>query len=96
MKRVFVDSGAFFAHLVSEDAGNERIREAFKQVRADAWQLITSNAVVFETHALLVDRARKGWTLAMTFLGAIRVRFLPGRTRHRIRRGPRRRPAARA
>ena len=53
MKRVFVDTGAFFAHLIADNLENPRARRAFEQARIDSWQLITTNAVVIETYALL-------------------------------------------
>jgi len=56
VKRVFVDTGAFFAHPIADDTEHSRARLAFEQARRDSWQLITTNAVVFETYALLVNR----------------------------------------
>ena len=75
MKRVFVDTGAFFAHLIADDTENLRARLAFEQARADSWQLITTNAVVFETYALLVNRARNGRAFAIAFLDALDLGF---------------------
>ena len=68
MKRVFVDTGAWFAHLVAEDADHQAAGRLFGQARAERWRLVTTNAVLFETHALLVNRARDGRTLAVGFL----------------------------
>jgi predicted nucleic acid-binding protein len=68
VKRVFVDTGAWFAHLVAEDADHAAAGRLFKQARAERWWLVTTNAVMFETHALLVNRAREGRTLALGFL----------------------------
>lgn len=53
MKHVFVDSGGFFAHLVSEDALHARASELFAQAEREDWHVVTTNAVVYETHALL-------------------------------------------
>ena len=75
MKRVFVDTGAFFAHLIADDTENLRARLAFEQARTDSWQLITTNAVVFETYALLVNRARNGRAFAIAFLDALDLGF---------------------
>jgi predicted nucleic acid-binding protein len=75
VKRVFVDTGAFFAHLIADDVENSRARHAFKQARAASWQLITTNAVVFETYALLVNRARNGRAFAIAFLDALDLGF---------------------
>ena len=46
MKRVFVDSGGFFAHLVAEDAWHERATALFQAARADSWRLMTTNVVL--------------------------------------------------
>jgi predicted nucleic acid-binding protein len=54
VKQVFIDSGGFFAHLVSEDVFHTRARELFAQAEREGWHLVTTNAVVYETHALLV------------------------------------------
>ena len=71
MKWVFADSGAWYAHLVEEDADHESAVRIFKQGLKERWQLITTNAVVFETHALLLNRARDGRNLALGFLNDI-------------------------
>jgi predicted nucleic acid-binding protein len=60
VKHVFVDSGAFFAHLVSEDPLHARAREFFTRAGQEAWHLVTTNAVLYETHALITNRAREG------------------------------------
>ena len=52
MKHVFVDSGGFFAHLVSEDALHTRATELFARAEGEGWHLVTPNAVVYDTHAL--------------------------------------------
>ncbi len=71
MKRVFVDTGGFFANLVSTDPAYERARALFVQAEEDGWQLFTTNAVVIETHALLVNRSRNGRAVALGFLDSI-------------------------
>ena len=71
MKRVFVDSGGFFAHLVAEDALHGRARDLFGQAEQERWGLITTNAVVYETHALLTNRARNGREAGLRFLDHI-------------------------
>ena len=68
MKQVFVDTGAFFAVLVGDDARHDHTRELILQANAERWQLVTTNAVVFETHALLVNRSRAGRRDALAFL----------------------------
>lgn len=72
MRRVFVDSGAFFAHLVVEDAFHQKATAIFGRAVAERWRLVTSNAVVYETHALLLNRARNGRGVAIQFLDSIR------------------------
>lgn len=71
MKRVFVDSGGFFAHLVAEDAWHERATALFQAARADSWRLMTTNAVLFETYALLLARTAAGRRHAIAFLDHI-------------------------
>jgi predicted nucleic acid-binding protein len=75
VKRVFIDTGAFFAHLIADDIDNPHARRAFEQARLDSWLLITTNAVVFETYALLVNRARNGRAFAIAFLDALDLGF---------------------
>jgi len=71
VKRVFVDSGGLFAHLAAEDSLHQRAAQLFQQARSEHWQLITTNAVVIETYALLLSRARKGRVAAIRFLDCI-------------------------
>lgn len=68
MKRVFVDSGGFFGLLIREDAHHARARELFAQAKADRWELLTTNVVVIETYALLLNRSVQGRALAVRFL----------------------------
>lgn len=68
MKRVFVDSGGFFALLVRADAAHETALQIFKAADAERWQLITTNTVVVETYALLLNRTRQGRDSAIAFL----------------------------
>ncbi len=68
MKLVFVDSGGFFAHLVSEDAFHSHAKKLFAQAEREGWHLVTTNAVVYETHALLTNRAREGREAGFRFL----------------------------
>ena len=71
MKRVFVDTGAFFAVLVPEDLHHERARVIFTRAGEERWQLVTTNMVVIETYALLLNRAHGGRPSALAFLDAI-------------------------
>jgi uncharacterized protein len=68
VKSVFVDSGAFFALLASGDAMHARAAELFEQADADGWSLVTTNAVLYETYALLLTRSRPGRQNALAFL----------------------------
>lgn len=60
MKRVFVDTSGFFALFCGEDQQHQHARELFAQADAQRWRLVTTNAVVIETHALLIARLRDG------------------------------------
>jgi predicted nucleic acid-binding protein len=68
VKRVFVDTSAFFAHLTAEDAHHNESRALFERADREAWTLITTNAVVWETYTLIRIRARNGRDLALGFL----------------------------
>jgi len=78
VKRVFVDSGAFFALAVADDHSHSAAKNVFTQAAAERWQLITTNMVVIETYALFLSRTRQGRAAAIEFLdrlerAAIRV-----------------------
>ncbi len=68
MKQVFVDSGGFFALLVQEDALHTRAVALFQHANRERWQLVTTNAVMFETYALLLARSHTGRQNALRFL----------------------------
>lgn len=68
MKKVFIDSGGWYAHLVTDDADHAVAHRLFAQARSERWSLVTTNAVVFETYALVLNRAREGRTLALGLL----------------------------
>jgi hypothetical protein len=68
VRRVFVDTSAFFAHLVAEDAHHAKARALFERADREAWTLITTNAVVWETYTLIRIRAHNGRELALGFL----------------------------
>lgn len=71
MKRVFVDTGGFVGLLVVDDASHSRARELFIQANAERWQLVTTNAVVFETYGVLLIRSRDRRRACMTFLDLV-------------------------
>ncbi len=53
LKRVFVDTSGFFALYSSNDADHQRAVALFEQADSERWELVTTNAVVLETCALL-------------------------------------------
>lgn len=73
MKTVFVDTGAFFALIVSEDVHHKRAQSLFERASAERWTLVTTNAVMFETYALLLARSRPGRDNALRFLDVIQT-----------------------
>lgn len=75
MKPVFVDSGGFFAHLAGADPFHEQAVALFQRAKTERWRLLTTNAVVFETYALLLYRTRNGRTNALAFLDSIERGF---------------------
>jgi predicted nucleic acid-binding protein len=52
VRRVFVDTSGFYALIVGKDENHDRADELFTLAQREAWRLVTTNAVVFETHAL--------------------------------------------
>ena len=72
MRRVFVDTSAFFAHLVAEDRHHPQARALFERAARESWTLVTTNAVVSETYTLIRVRARNGRELAVAFLDDVR------------------------
>lgn len=71
MKRVFVDSGGFFALLIAEDASHSRATDLFRRAATEHWRLVTTNAVVVEAHALILSRSRAGRRDALAFIDMI-------------------------
>lgn len=67
--KVFVDTSAFYALLDRDDANHKMAIALFKEAVEKGWQLITSNFVVAETHALILHRL--GRQAAMAWLKAI-------------------------
>lgn len=75
MKPVFIDSSGFFAHVAATDPFHGQAVALFQQARAERWRLVTTNAVVFETYALLLYRTRTGRTPALAFIDSIESGF---------------------
>ena len=67
--RVFVDSGAWFALQVADDAHHATAREALPALLEASKALVTSNLVVGETYTLL--RLAKGYREARRFLDTL-------------------------
>jgi predicted nucleic acid-binding protein len=72
VRRVFVDSGAFFAVAAAKDASHDLAKLAFATAESEHWQLITTNAVVVETYALFLARTREKQAAAVMFLDRLR------------------------
>ncbi len=58
MSRVFVDSSAFFALIAREDRHHKEAAVLFASADRENWELVTTNATLFECHALLLNRSR--------------------------------------
>jgi predicted nucleic acid-binding protein len=71
VKRVFVDTGGFFALLAANDHNHERARDLFERASRERWRLVTTNAVVTETYTLLLVRTREARTKAVAFLDGL-------------------------
>ena len=67
MGQVYVDTSAFYAAVVRDDANHVAAREALAGLLADGAELVTSSSVVQETIALLQNRwgteAVRDWQL---------------------------------
>jgi uncharacterized protein len=72
VKRVFVDSGGWFAHLVSEDAAHATARALFGRALRERWSLVTTNVVLIETYALLLTRTIDGRRIGLELLDDVR------------------------
>jgi uncharacterized protein len=73
VKPVFVDSGAFYGHLVAEDAAHDMAVALFTRAKTENWDLVTTNFIVAETYALLINRARRGRQEALRLLDAVQA-----------------------
>jgi predicted nucleic acid-binding protein len=71
VKPVFVDTSGFFAVFVDDDPNHDHAVRLFARAERERWRLLTSWFVVFETHALLLNRARQAREARLTFLGRI-------------------------
>ena len=69
-KKVYVDSSAWYALQITDDANHRQAKEAFPVLLKGYGSLITSNHNVGETYTLL--RISKGYNEAKRFLGILR------------------------
>ncbi|MBZ0274276.1 hypothetical protein K8I61_19730 [bacterium] len=56
------------ALFLTNDAEHARARELFAMADSSSWRLLTTNAVVFETYAVLLRRSREARRTAIAFL----------------------------
>jgi len=66
---VMVDTSAFAALVVARDAGHQAAVAIHDRLGREGWQLVTTNYVLAETHALLL--AREGRDVALDGLRGI-------------------------
>ena len=66
---VFVDTGAFFALSFTGDENHRAARSIYERLTAERRQLVTTNFVLAETHALLLNRLNR--TIALRVLESI-------------------------
>ena len=74
MKPVFVDTSGFYALIVHRDQNHPRAHQIFTRAVRETWRLVTTNAVVFETYALLLARARPPREVALKFLDSVEAK----------------------
>ncbi len=68
-RRVFLDTSSFVALANDRDSDHQAARRIERRMRAEGYQLLTSNFIVAETHALLVSRTNR--QLALRVIQAI-------------------------
>ncbi|HEY7033459.1 MAG TPA: PIN domain-containing protein [Thermomicrobiales bacterium] len=78
-RRVFVDSSAYYAAVDRGDAGHAAVVATMRRLVDDRRRLVTTNAILFELHSLLLNRlGRHAAFAALTELRAsqtvVRVR----------------------
>lgn len=69
-KRVFIDTSAWYALQITDDANHQRAVEIFPHLLTSYENLLTSNHVAGETYTLL--RVTKGYDEAKRFLDILR------------------------
>ena len=73
MKRAFVDTGGFYALISENDVKHDTAFAVFRQANCERWNLVTTNVVVFETYALLLNRTGEGRPKAIQFLDHLKA-----------------------
>lgn len=58
-RRIFVDSSAYYATIDRRDADHVAAAATMQRLVSERRHLITTNAVLFELHALLVNRVNR-------------------------------------
>jgi predicted nucleic acid-binding protein len=70
-RRVFVDTSVYYAIADQDDASHATAAATMRRLSAERRRLVTTNAVLFETHSLLVNRI--GHQVARNVLVALRA-----------------------
>jgi uncharacterized protein len=68
VRRAFVDTSGFYALADCDDHHHKLVDDLFARAQSEKWRLVTTNAVVFECHALLVNRFSSRREVALEFL----------------------------
>jgi predicted nucleic acid-binding protein len=71
VRRVFVDTGGFYAP--ENDVRHDAALALFRQANSERWTLVTTNIVVIETYALLLNRTGEGRPKALQFLDHLKA-----------------------
>jgi predicted nucleic acid-binding protein len=64
-RRVFIDTSAYFALADPRDANHRSATSIQQRLITERWWLYTTNLVIIETHALLVNRVGRGPAMAV-------------------------------
>jgi len=66
---VFVDTSAHYAGIDAKDAEHHAAAQSFvREAKARKWSLFTTNFVLTETHALILNTRRLGYWIARRFV----------------------------
>jgi len=67
LRRVFVDSAGYFAAASQRDAHHAEARETLRNVLAHRRRLFTTNFILAEVHALLLNRVNRSLAASVLF-----------------------------